>query len=274
MSQESKEIYPNAPLQLVAFELRFPLTLKVIADETVSHFQEALSKDVPILEKVMEGGVAVSANGQQLLPAQQLYKLFSKDRRSAVTLQQSAVVVESSHYQRYAVFRGLVERVLGALAEAVNIPGIARVGLRYINEIRVPAEILGPADWGAYIARDLLQPLSLAPDLPATEMMTRLSFSRGSGKSLAMIYGALPQGEIVGSSGPMAVREKDVSTPVFILDLDSAFTPPEGLDDFAPEHVIDICDDLRGPARDLFEASITDELRNEVLRKEVRVEHH
>lgn len=275
MSIDSREIYPNAPLQLVAFELRFPLALKLLSAESLGIVQESLTDQVPIVEGGLEGGMTINvpAGTQAMLQPQQFYKLVAKDRSASVTLQQAAVVVESSNYLRYAVFRALVERTLEALAGAVRLAGVTRVGLRYINEIRVPAEILQPEDWRAYVAAPLLEPLRVFRSLPAAEMMGRLLFDFGDGRQVTMNHGAIRQGEVVMSGGPLRVKQKDTRQPFFLIDVDSSWSPLDGLADFSPEAMLDMCDRLRTPARDLFEASITEELREQVLRKEAMDEH-
>lgn len=274
MAIESREIYPNAPLQLVAFELRFPHTVRVLANDSLVVIQDRLGSELPLVESGVESGVALNAGGvQTMLPTHQFYKLFSKDRTSAVTIQQNALVIEATDYGRYAVFRGLVGRALEALAAAIPLPGMSRTGLRYFNEIRVPAEILQPRDWKAYISPDLLKPLVIAPQMPASEIMCRLQFDFGDGRQVTMNHGSFREGEVVMSKGPLRVRDKDVNRPFYLIDIDSAWSAPEGLDDFLPEKTLKLCDQLRTPARDLFEASITEELRREVLRKEARAEH-
>ena len=275
MSVESREIYPHAPLQLVAFELRFPHTVRVLSTDSLGVIQDHMAKKLPLVEKGIESGVTVDVPSgiQTMIPAQQFYKLFSKDRTASATIQQNALVMESSDYIEYAVFRGLVEMALEALADAIELPGVSRAGLRYFNEIRVPAEILRPEDWRAYVSASLLEPLRVSSDLPATELMSRLQYDFGDGRQLTMNYGAMRQGEVVVSGGPLNVKPKDLKSPFFLIDIDSSWVAPEGLDDYLPQRILDVCDRLRTPARDLFEASITDELRDEVLRKEADGEH-
>jgi uncharacterized protein (TIGR04255 family) len=265
---ESAEIYPNAPLRLVAFEVKYPLALKLASSDALMRFQEDLAEGLPIVELGMESSISFSPQqGIQEITPRTLFKLYSRNRRSAVTLSHTSLVIETSEYIRYALFRELVSRSLSSLAQATPLPGIARIGLRYVNEIRVQGA-LSPADWKPYISNRLLGPIDVSEDFPVGEFATRVQFDFGSGRSMQLSAATL-HGELVSSQGPLRVDKK--SGPFFLIDIDS-FGTYEELLRFEPEAALDICDQLREPVREVFERSITDRLRNEVLRVESKSE--
>lgn len=258
---ESEEIYPNAPLWLVAFELRFPLAMKLASRATLTGFQEALEDELPSVELGLESAVSFDPKqGFQELPSRPLFKLYSRNRRTAVTLAHTSLVVETSQYVRYALFRALVQRALHALEGAGRVPGIARVGLRYVNEVRAPG-VLAAGDWHGWIDSHLMGPTKFCK-LPVAEYQTRLQFELGEGHGLQMNAGTL-HGEFVSSTGELRVPPR--TGPFFLIDIDS-YNSFEDLEDFDVATAMDMCDRLRQPVRKVFEGAITARLRDEVLR--------
>lgn len=262
MSIESREIYPKAPLRLVAFELRYPLAMKLGSSETLAQFQEHLAEDLPNVELGVETGVSFTLQqGFQELAPRPLFKLFSRDRRTAITLMNTSLVIETAAYVRYVDFRHLIEEALTALKDSVRLAGMIRLGLRYVNELRVPG-VLGARDWEGYVDDHLLGPIEVCREMPVNEFQTRLQSDFGAGRGVQMTAGTL-HGEFVSSQGPLRVEKRN--GPFFLIDIDSYIQFDE-LQDFAIPQAVELCDALREPVRQLFEGSITEKLRDEVLR--------
>src|SRR5665647_379627 len=86
-----------------------------------------------------------------------------RDRTLSVAITGASLTVETTRYRQYLDFRSVVARVFDAAAELLNPDGIARVGMRYIDEIRVPGiEAERPSAW-----RDWIDPSLLPPQLDA-----------------------------------------------------------------------------------------------------------
>jgi len=80
-------------------------------------------------------------------------------------------------------------------------------------------------------------------------------------------YGAT-QGWSVDPNGPLRLKSADHG-PYFLLDIDSYWTSPaELVPEFALDDALMLCNELHSPVREVFEAAITEKLRNDVLRKE------
>jgi len=62
-------------------------------------------------------------------------------------------------------------------------------------------------------------------------------------------------------------RSAPVPGAFFLLDIDSYWTPSEGIPEFDVGQLLTTSEDLHAPVRRLFESLITDELREEVLRR-------
>ena len=142
------------------------------------------------------------------------------------------------------------------------------MGLRYIDEIRVGG-IESPSDWEPYIAASLLAGLHLDDRYPPASSQGIAEFDVADGQKTVMRFGAM-RGFVVDPNGPLRLRRTGEG-PFFLLDLDSywAATPDIEIPEFSSDAVHEICLRLRAPVRALFESSISDRLRDEVLRREV-----
>ena len=265
-----REIYPGAPLQFVAFEVRVPQAPKLSTLEATTEIYEALRDLVPIipgsgpapLELAGPQGAAISFG-----PVASQTKMMDRARTVSVTVAPTALIVETTAYSHFEEFLEVVRRALDAADHVVALAGIQRVGLRYIDEIRVEG-VTAPVDWDGYISAGLLWTTALDPSLRPQRTEGLAEFEMEGGYRTVMRFGAM-SGRVVDPGGPLRVRRTG-DGPFFLIDLDSFWLPrDEDIPEFSVQRVLDTCTELRKPIRALFEASITDRLRDEVLRKEV-----
>lgn len=196
--------------------------------------------------------------------------MMDRARTVSVMIAPTAVVVETTAYHHFEEFLEIVRRALDAAERVASPAGIQRVGLRYIDEIRVK-EVERPADWDGYINPALLCATRLDADLSPARTEALAEFDLNGGHRTVMRFGAMT-GRVVDPGGPLRVSRTD-DGPFFLIDLDSFWVPTdEGIPEFSVERVSEICAKLRIPIRALFEASITERLRDDVLRKEVSVD--
>ncbi len=268
------EIYPSAPLQLVACEVRYPTALRATRDESAEALQQQLTSTFPILE-IEDGTQLQLGTGGGTLKQQRSYRLLSRRRTESLTMRPTAIVMETADYRGFKSFRETIARVLHTFDKVVGFPGIERIGIRYWDEVRVPDPIDRPQEWAKYINSALLEPLSVPRSadvsgfpIVAEALQGQIRYLVGDDTRVTMHYGAQPEGRAVHDSGPLRVRDVDETRPYFLIDIDSYWIAPEGFADYDHEEVLTRLDDLHFPVRALFEASITGTLRDEVLRKE------
>lgn len=260
-----REIYPNAPLRFVAFELRMPTIPELAGSEGALPAFEKLRDVLPIIaQPEMTIQISGGEGGPPRIASGPL-RLLDRRRSISAVIGPTAIVVENTDYHRYEDFLEVVERTLRAVSETVPIAGMQRVGLRYIDEIRVPT-VEKPADWQGYINPSLLAPLDVDGDYHATSTTGVTEYRVAENQSAALRFGAL-DGRMVEPSGPLRLKSEEMG-PYFLIDIDSFWTAPEAeLPEFSIEAVIGTCGELRRPVRSLFESAITDKLREEVLRR-------
>ena len=268
-----RELYPNAPIVLSAAEIRHTLCGPLEARELSR--MSALLKTVLPLRSELRGveiafqagpGIRPLAQEQVLAPVP---RWTSRDKRTALTLRPDAMVVETTDYGSYERLRGILEVALAAREVSANSLGVERVGLRYIDEIRVPT---GNGDahpsWVEWVDASLLGPMSAGTAVGLQPAGTQgvAAFTGTDGQTLVLRYG--PRDGVAVISTPELRRPTPTPGPFFLLDIDSFWEPPGEVPGWDADTVLDIVDRLHAPVHDVFESLITESLRKEVLRGE------
>lgn len=267
-----REPYPNAPLVIVALEVRFP-DVGPITSQARALIRELTRDRLPLSEVVKEEtiNVAIGSQSPVVAPAVPVHVLrfFARDRTTSLVVNPAAMILETTSYQGYDDFRRLISITTGAIGEALNPDGILRVGLRYIDEIRVPAITELPGDWSGYIDDrllaivdpSLLEKTGLQPQL----WQGVVNYSAGPDSTLRARYGPA-EGYAVDPNGPTRRKNRFEPGPYFLLDSDSSWTPQD-VPEFSVDTIIDACDRLHVPVRALFDAVSEDRLVQEVYKR-------
>ena len=253
-------------MRWVAAEIRYPL-VEALAAGIPSDFRESIRERFPIHEEQAE----FSLNVGLAVPApQQLVRqrFLTRDRTLSITVGRDAVILETTDYPGWALFRDLFLETLGALEASVRIDGLLRLGLRYIDEIRVPNPVAAVSDWAHWVDERLLAALTIDADQVPLTGTSVLQYGEPPGYVTVFRASPQPKGRTVQSEGPLRMPYETSDGPYFLLDTDASWSDPQGqVPEFSDERVSEILDDLHTPSNRLFEASITDRLRDEVLRQ-------
>jgi uncharacterized protein (TIGR04255 family) len=225
-----------------------------------------LSRRLPVMRQATVATLHAVAGGPPGLATEQVPKFTSRDRTSTVTFGRESLVVETSAYKRFEDFRQTVELAIEARTVAHPVDGVERLGLRYIDEIRVP--VVGPVDqaWAAWVDQSLLGPSVVGPrhGLFVSEWQGIVQFDAGQSRSVVLRYGPR-EGYAVDPKGDLA-RPNVPAGPFFLLDIDSFWTASSQIPEFSAAEILHRVDELHAPVGQLFESLITDRLRDEVLR--------
>ena len=266
----SREVYPQAPLRLVTAEFRFPLSPTLASGDLLSALSKVLGDALPIIEPVPKGlEVTFGAEPQPPRMTASGFRLLSRNRTAAVTVGGSRLAVETTVYEHWETFRNSIETALRAIGDELQaIAGLDRVGLRYINEIRVPEATTSAEGWMPYISGDLLAPARLAEGREIKTVQSALHLVTGDNDNdeLLLRCGVF-EGHVVDDSGPLRLPFPPEDGPFFLIDIDSFWTRLGALEDFDSAAAVAIADRIHEPVDGLFERSITDRLREEVLRR-------
>jgi uncharacterized protein (TIGR04255 family) len=273
MAADMHEVYPSAPLAFVTVEVRFPgETGQSVPSVVQRAFREVLGDDwvtEQLTQQEMTLGINLGGPPAQTMRAINVPRFTVRDRTSAVVLTSNSVTVETTRYPGWPTFRLTLESALRASSELVKPEGVTRVGMRFVDEIRVDQVGDQAVDWSEWLAPDVVAPAlaaMTAAGWPPVSWTGASQYSLGDGKQLVLRYG--PQhGYVVNPIGPLRRPDPPAPGPLFLLDFDSFWEPPT-IPRFDVDELLSTCDGLREPTRSLFDQLITSRLVDDVFRKE------
>ncbi|MGO4192249.1 TIGR04255 family protein [Arthrobacter sp. YAF17] len=262
-----REIYPNAPLVSVSFELRHPESDTLSAKQR-SLFKELIRQHLPVMrtQQSTVQTIDLGPSGPvQRVSTEEVPKYFDRENTTAVSLHKNSIIVETTQYPGWEGFREIVVAACMARHEVSNFDGVERIGLRYIDEIRVPGTDV--PDWGSYLNGSLLGPRSdNGIGLTLNQWQGVAAFGPEAGRSLVLRY-ASGEGFATDPNGELRRKSPSYPGPFFLLDVDSFWVPEDGVPEFSESLLTSQSEALHAPVREMFEQMITDRLRNEVFRK-------
>lgn len=262
-----REIYPNAPIALVACEIRIPSTGQPLESAQTKALEEALADAFPLAipvnrQTVQIGNVAGPATSERV------ERFADRERRAVVSVTPGSLVVETSDYRGYEVFRPMLGLAIQAVTDGVAPKGPMRIGLRYIDEIRLMDNPMSLHDWEDYLSEAVTGVSALgeaAGGLEPKGWQGQAAFSGGDGMTVVVRYG--PRDGVAVKPEGLPQRHVEPG-PFFLFDIDSFWEPSGGIPEWDAGWLLEQCDRLHTPIRALFEGVITDNLRDEVLRVE------
>ncbi len=260
------EVWPNAPLALVAVEARFPAGGGLLRPPVQRAIRDLLGSGW-VLEGAKKQTVelAVGSSGVQAhnVKVEDLTRITIRDRTKAVTVRTDSLTVEATSYSGYRSFRELLRAAFEAVERVIEPDGITRLGMRYIDEIRVP-KLEGSNPWDVWLDSSLLAPR--AEELATRTWTSAVQYDTGEDRWLVLRYGPA-EGPVVDPAGPLKRLSAPGIGPAFILDFDS-FWQPTDIPAFSAAELVVICDDLRAPVRALFDQLVSKRLIDEVFKME------
>jgi len=174
----------------------------------------------------------------------------------------SSLTYETTAYGQFEELLSAVGGACAALVDASIRPALLRVGLRYIDEVRVTERIEDARQWSSWVDGRLVDHLAVGPDsATVTGTQGLIAFDLGNHKGLNFRFAALDQGPVVVSQHLR--RRHDYSPgPFFVLDFDGY---EEFTGDLAtlldPEVVRKSLSAVHGPVGATFQRTITDKAR-------------
>lgn len=257
----NREVFPKAPLALVAAEIRFTDAARLRQQHTKDEIAIALEERFPFAEQLQPLEVNLSFGAPPQIQQRTGVVLKNASSTETLTIMSESLTYETTAYTRFDDLLEAVTVACDVLVAAKVQPAMRRVGLRYIDEIRVPESITDVRQWAAWIDRRLIEHLEIGPDdVPATTLQSLSTYNLGGGNGLNIRYAALDQGPIVV---PQFLKRPAIeSGPFFVLDFD-------GFHEFSGDQAIPLSsaairDDLSAvhiPCGTAFQRSITDQAR-------------
>ena len=256
-----QKVYRNPPIAMVAVEVRHSGT-DPVSEAGYTAIRQKLRKQWPVQLPAQDVTLDFGSSGPS--PVVIEYRRFaSRDRRTAIAIRPGSTTVETVDYKGWDDLQLTLRAALEVRAEVSEPSGYERVGLRYIDEVRVPGGAEA-TDWALWVHPSLL---AAQPDegveLPLSDWQGMSQFGPADGRSLVLRYGPR-KGYAVEPNGPLR-RPETPAGAFFLLDFDSFWETSGPVPEFEPDTLMTRCDHLHAPVRRLFEGLITEKLRKEVL---------
>lgn len=265
---QGREVFPNAPLEFVAAEIRFPYTPQLRNQEGVTPVAEGWRELAPVFRPETVNTVTVGE--QTSTETERQFRWVNKSSSLSITLQPTRAVVETTDYPQFEEFRDIIKRTVDSLYASYEIAGVERIGLRYIDEVRVPNPPAHVKEWDKWINKDLLASANIRQERGAAKVSGIVQYTMGDDYHLRLRYAAMNRESVVGG-GVLRRKIEHPPGPFFLLDIDSFWHPGTELPDFNNRTIMQTVDDLHAPTGETFQLSITDSLRT-LLRKSVENE--
>jgi uncharacterized protein (TIGR04255 family) len=267
---DDHEIYPNAPLALVVVEIRFASSSgdRALSMSLQRSIRDALGEDWVIeTAKIQQLNVSLGPIGpaSQFTPPTTMNRFTVRDRTMAIAITDGTLTIETTNYTHYPEFRETLEKAITTVSDSLQPDGITRIGMRYIDEIRIPdVTEANLGDWSRWLHPSLDAPCT--KEMAAAGLMPlgwegAAQYDTGVNQRLVIRYGSR-SGFVVNPIGPLKRPHPPLPGPLFFFDFDS-YWEPEGIPEFDSPEVLERCDLLRQPIRVLFDLLTTDELLKE-----------
>lgn len=255
---EEREVYPHAPLVFVTCEIRFPLAPSLGNDATLESLAAAFSEALPLPDEVPLPAADEAA--ALLARPERLFRFTNRKRTLSAAVSRNSLSVETTSYDGWWEFKAHVFDAVRVVAAQTRIVGIERIGLRYINEIRVPASFDDSSGWAGWVNPALLDHLRLMPEGVPETLTSQVALRRGTA-GLLVRYASLRDGGAI-SDQPLRRTVPAREGPFFVIDADSfRVLPDEHMLDFDIQALEPVLDDLHEPLGEVFERCITDRAR-------------
>ena len=255
-------LYSHAPLVLVALEVRHPPA--ALSQTEARSMKKLLSDELPIERSGQLASVPLLPGGsvQVETEIERFPRFLNRESTVAVSARREATVIEASQYPGWPGLLELAARALDARAQIAAIDGIERIGLRYINEVRIPGD--DAPDWSQWVHRSLLAPESTEPiGLPLNSWQGIGLYGSQPGQLLVMRYG--PRVGFAVDPNSDLRRITSHAGPFFLIDIDSSWTPDTTIPEYEPATFVAKCKDLHRPVHKLFRGIVTDSLKDKVF---------
>lgn len=264
-----RERFPNAPLEFVAAEIKFPFAPRLSHDSTLDDIVDVLRKDFPVPQKEqVPAGIEFTLLGGNAVPkhmeAHKILRCMNRTKNRSVVITPSSLLLETTLYETYDEFRASLAAVVGALGDLDMIVGVERLGLRYIDELRVPGHDGSVEAWRPWVAPALLASLEVVAGYEAETAEGVVRVRTGAHSQVLVRYATLIGTGVVNDT--LKKRRPVTEGPFFVIDIDSSWTGENEINEFSMEWTMSTFDKLHEPTGVIFLRSVSESYKDEIAR--------
>ena len=262
-----REVFPNAPLAMVVAEIQFSYLQELNSEATMAQALDRVRMFTPVIKASRKDTVDFQVGGDSASATHQstgMMEASALDRQTtaAITAQTLAVAMSGVAYTQYEQsLRPLIEAAYSGLVDVVPGVIVTRLGLRYLDEVRVPDASADVSSWRRWVAPELLGGAGYLTKLSGVAVGVRSTWQYllPGDRQVVLTYGPFRGSGVVGPDHPFHKAGPD--SLMFVLDLDTSWTPHGGAASLACEDLTSQYDELHQPGQAVFAAAVTDEAR-------------
>ena len=246
-----KEIcYKKSFLNEVVVRVDFFTPIPELENSLPTKLADTLSKSFQIMEPTESIGHQLQINPEGSANATEIklkhWNFYGIDRKKLLSISPNFVFISYKNYQTYEVIKDEFSQTIESISREFSGVKSGRFGLRYINNIEIPALNDQPLKFNSYISEELISPITFFKDkdsflnrvfhiveIKEEDLITRFQYGY-----------------------PNPDYPAPIKKPYFVLDLDSSV---EIAHDLAES--IRYMDSAHSTIQNIFEKSITDDLR-------------
>ncbi|BBY61496.1 TIGR04255 family protein [Mycolicibacterium sarraceniae] len=256
------ETFGIPPVVAVVAEVRFTEAPRLRRQEAFEALAVALAGRFPLADAVT--GVNLVNAGPGLPPRaepRQGVVVRNTEGTESLTFTPAAFMYETTSYTGLEAIETAIATGCRALVAAKVGSAFQRVGLRFVDEIRVPEPVADSRGWTKWINSGLLGALAITPDyVPARGIQGIVNFDLGERGSLNVQFAAFKDGAAVV---PQHLQRRPFrSGPFFGLDLDGFYEfGQDALVRLDADVASEVLARLHAPIESAFQSAITDDAR-------------
>jgi uncharacterized protein (TIGR04255 family) len=255
-------ILERDPLAQVISQVRFSPVLRLRQRDALVPFQESVRGDYPRYVEQQGMSLIITPAGvtQQANP-DPLHRFEDSAGTFAAVLSQDFVALEARDFSGIDDFAPRVAQLAEAVAEHYQPAEMTRIGLRFINELRLPSQE-PEVEMASAIAPPVLGIAGTAELMGAIDSAQQVVEVRGEGNRLVVRHGFVRTGGTTVDRVQGEVPTAELGQPFYLLDIDvfAEETLP-----FSPEGVDTRLRRFNDDARSLFAWAVSEEYRRSAL---------
>lgn len=265
-----RERFVNAPLEFVAAEVRFPFAPRLGQDATLDAFVEAVREEFPVPAKErIAAGLQLTFGAGTPAPkpvdAHTVLRCMNRRKTRSVVVSPSSMVLETTDYEDYEDFRQSLEHVVSAIAGLNAVVGVERLGLRYIDELRVPDHDGTVAAWRPWVAAGLLASLDVVDGYDPETAEGVIRVRTGVHSQVLLRYATLVGSGVVNDT--LKKRRTVEDGPFFVIDIDSSWANDDEISEFSVDWTCAEFDKLHEPTGSIFLQTVSERYKREIARR-------
>lgn len=252
-SEPQKKIYKKNFITNVIFRIDFPKILNLTEQNPPSKLQEIINEKFPRLEEIKGSQIETKIMKNSTFDIKGITKIswsfINREKTINISIDPEFLTIEYLKYENFTEFFKTIKFIFDNFIDLYNIKLINRLGLRYINQIKL--EVGNPLNWNNLIDASLFS---------VSENFVKKNYRNNISRSMHFLgineeeYNLIFQFGMHNSEYPSPINRKE-----FILDYDCM--SKEEIDVI---EVLNKVEKFNKIIYEWFESSIMNKLREEM----------